>query len=136
MAMRVLIGGLVAFCALVAVSPAPAVACNAPSVPIYPGAELPDGTGMSAGGGNLFVATTAPLIDIQAFYYTRMPNEGWAAATQLPGQYPDQHGFGQTAPRSGNLPQSALEFSRNDDHEFVRIVGAGGGYSIYVSCRD
>jgi len=29
-----------------------------------------------------------------------------------------------------------LEFSRNDDREHVRIVGVGGGYSIYVDCRD
>ena len=34
--------------------------------------------------GSSFIATTAPLLDIQAFYYTRMPNEGWTSVEQLP----------------------------------------------------
>jgi hypothetical protein len=107
-----------------------ALACDAPSVPIYPGAQAAE----SAGSG--FIATTAPLVDIQAFYYTRLPNEGWAIATLLPGQYAEQHDMGNPSTRGGNVPQSVLEFTRNNDREHVRIVGVGGGYAIYVDCRD
>jgi hypothetical protein len=117
--------------------PARAVlACPAPSVPIYPGAIAPagDGAGMPVTAGNAFVATNAPILDIQAFFYTRMPNEGWQPVTQLPGQYPDQFG-GFEGPR-GNQPQGVLEFSRNGEHEHVRIVADAGGYSVWVDCRD
>ncbi len=88
LARRVWIGGLVGWWALVGGPAAPAVACTLPSVPIYPEAEAPDGAGLSASGGSMFIATTAPLVDIQAFYYTRLPNEGWgpghAAARAVP----------------------------------------------------
>lgn len=110
----------------------PVLACDAPAVPIYPGAQ--SGDGVSAGSG--FIATTAPLVDIQAFYYTRLPNEGWATATLLPGQYAEQHDMGNPSTRGGNVPQSVLEFTRNNDREHVRIVGVGGGYAIYVDCHD
>ena len=114
----------------------PAAACDAPSVPIYPGALAGDGSGLQGSAGNAFIATTAPLVDIQAFYYTRLPNEGWAVATLLPGQYAEQHDMGNPSVRGGNVPQSVLEFTRNGDRERVRIVGVGGGYAIYVDCRD
>jgi hypothetical protein len=119
--------------------PAPSTyACPAPSIPLYPDAQPAYGNGSSrpVTAGNSFVATDAPLIDIQAFYYTRLPNEGWSPVTQLPGQYPEQHAMGEPSTRGANVPQGALEFSRNDDHEHVRIVGDAGGYSIWVDCRD
>ena len=118
--------------------PFPATACPAPLVPLYPSAQpaAGDGGGLPLSAGNTFVATTAPLVDIQAFYYTRLPNEGWAPVTQLPGQYPEQHGMGDPTTRGANVPMGVLEFSRNDDHEHVRIVGVGGGYALYVDCRD
>jgi hypothetical protein len=106
---------------------------------VYPGSQpaAADGSALLVVAGNTFIATTAPLVDIQAFYYLRLPNEGWAPVTQLPGQYADQHDMGSSpSVRPGNAPQSVLEFSRNADHEHVRIVGAGGGYSIYVDCSD
>jgi hypothetical protein len=114
----------------------PAHACPAPSVPIYPGAIAPagDGAGMPVTAGSSFVATDAPLLDIQAFYYTRMPNEGWQPVTQLPGQYADQFD-GFDGPR-GNQPLGVLEYSRNDNHEHVRIVADAGGYSVWVDCHD
>jgi len=115
---------------------APAHACPAPSIPVYPGALAAsgDGSNMPVVGDNSFVATNAPLLDIQAFYYTRMPNEGWSPVTQLPGQYPDQFGGFDSARM--NAPQGVLEFSRNGEHEHVRIVADAGGYSIWVDCRD
>jgi hypothetical protein len=114
----------------------PAHACPAPSIPVYPGAQAAsgDGANMPVGGGNSFIATTAPLLDIQAFYYTRLPNEGWSAVAQLPGQYIEQFGGPDNA-RINEL-MGVLEFSRNDNHEHVRIVGDAGGYSIWVDCRD
>ena len=123
---------IVSLFALLGLLARPAAACDAPTVPIYPGAQVPDG--VSSRGG--FIATTAPLVDIQAYYYTRLPNEGWAVATLLPGQYAEQHDMGNPSTRGGNVPQSVLEFTRNNDREHVRIVGVGGGYAIYVDCRD
>ena len=134
--MRVLV-----LCAAILVAPLglparPAHACPAPSIPVYPGAQaaLGNGSSMPVTAGSSFIATTAPLLDIQAFYYTRLPNEGWAPVTQLPGQYIEQFD-GFDSPRM-NEPMGVLEFSRNDDHEHVRIVGDAGGYSIWVDCRD
>ncbi|HEY7062665.1 MAG TPA: hypothetical protein VII06_14390 [Chloroflexota bacterium] len=111
-------------------------ACPAPSVPVYPGAVAPsgDGSNMPVVAGSSFIATNAPLLDIQAFYYTRMPNEGWTPVEQLPGQYIEQFdGFDSSR---GNQPLGVLEFSRNDNHEHVRIAADAGGYSIWVDCRD
>jgi hypothetical protein len=115
---------------------APAHACPAPSIPIYPGGQAAagDGSSMPVTAGSAYVATSAPLLDIQAFYYTRLPNEGWTAVAQLPGQYIEQ--FGGPGSARMNEPYGVLEFSRNDNHERVRIVADGGGYSIWTDCRD
>ena len=115
---------------------APAHACPAPSIPIYPGGQAAAGDGSSTPvvAGNSYVATAAPLLDIQAFYYTRLPNEGWTPVTQLPGQYIEQF-TGLGGPRM-NEPLGVLEYSRNDNHERVRIIADAGGYSIWVDCRD
>lgn len=128
-------------CAAILLAPlglpaAPVHACPAPSIPVYPGAQAAsgDGSNMPVVGGNSFIATGAPLLDIQAFYYTRMPNEGWSPVTQLPGQYPDQFDGFDSARM--NAPQGVLEFSRNGEREHVRIVADAGGYSIWVDCRD
>ncbi|HZS02194.1 MAG TPA: hypothetical protein VFE37_25980 [Chloroflexota bacterium] len=114
----------------------PAHACPAPTIPVYPGALPATGAGsaLPVTAGNSFIATNAPLLDIQAFYYTRMPNEGWAPVTQLPGQYIEQFDGFDSARM--NEPLGVLEFSRNDGHEHVRIVADAGGYSIWVDCSD
>lgn len=118
---------------------APAAACPAPSIPVFPGARLPDGSrgpDMPVNAGNVFLTTPDTLLDVQRFYYTRLPNEGWVAVAQLPGQYISQFGAAGASTTSGDVAQGVLEFSRNDGHESVRIVGQAGGYSIYVDCRD
>ncbi len=136
--MRTLLLAAVAVLALVGLPARSAGACPAPSIPVYPGGQAAggDGTSLPVLAGNQFIATTAPLVDVQSFYYTRLPNEGWVSVAQLPGQYIEQFSSagGPTIPGSG--PQGVLEFSRNDDHEHVRVVGQAGGYSLYVDCRD
>jgi hypothetical protein len=116
---------------------APALACPAPSIPVYPGARLPDGarvTGLPVNAGNMYLTTDAPLLDIQRFYFMRLPGEGWQSIAQLPGQYIQQFGGDGDVPIEA--PEGVMEFTRNDGHESVRIVGQAGGYSIYVDCRD
>jgi len=125
--------------ALVGVPARPTSACPAPSIPLYPGARPPPGLSgpeLPVSSGNMFIATDDSLANVQRFYYTRLPNEGWEPVTQLPGQYIEQFGGqgGSTTPVGG--PQGVLEFSRNAGHERVRIVGQASGYSIYVACID
>jgi hypothetical protein len=134
--MRVLLLSAAILLAPLGLPAAPAHACPAPSIPIYPGGQVAGGTpsNMPVTAGNSFIATSAPLLDIQAFYYTRLPNEGWSAVAQLPGQYIEQ--FNGLGGARMNEPLGVLEFSRNDNHERVRIVADGGGYSIWVDCRD
>jgi hypothetical protein len=124
--------------ALLVVPAVPAAACPAPSIPLYPGALPPggpSGTSLPVNAGRVFIPTEDPLVDVQRFYALRLPNEGWVTVPQLPGQYIDQFSRGGLTPQD-NIPQGVLEFSRNDGHETVRIVGEGGGYSIYADCRD
>jgi hypothetical protein len=132
---------MLVFCAAVLLAPlalpaTPAVACITPSVPVYPGPEAADGFSLPAGAGTAFISLTAPLVDVQAFYYARLPDDGWAIATSLAGQHPEQREMGSPSAREPSFPQGALEFTRNDGREHVRIVGAADGYRIYLACRD
>ena len=115
-----------------------AATCPESLIPLYPSSQSGDGQqGLSlvASTGRFFVATDDPLVDVQRFYSLRLPNEAWVSVPQLPGQYIDQFSRGGYTPQD-NIPQGVLEFSRSDGRESVRIVGEGGGYSIYTDCRD
>ncbi len=135
--MRILI--LVAALAAVTVAPPaqPAAACTTPPIPVYPGA-LPTG-GVDRFGdvtslGRTYVATTEPLLSIQQFYYTSLPNSGWQAMTPMAGQHPQSFaGRGYTP---NGAPEPVLEFSRANASQYVRIVGEGSGYTIVLDCRD
>ena len=115
-------------------APARPAAAQCESVPIYPGSRplsVSDVSG-SGGVGQGYFATDDLLVYVQTFYYNRLPNEGWAPITPLPGQHPEQHANPGFSP-NGLTPQPVLEFSRGN--AFLRIVGEAGGYRIFLDCR-
>ena len=120
--------------ALALAAPAPPAAAQCGPVPVFPGSR-PEAGSEFTGAGRVdqgYFATDEPLVYIQSFYYTRMPNEGWEPVTPLPGQHPEQHANPGFSPTS-ITPQPVLEFSRGS--AFLRIIGEAGGYRIVVDCR-
>ncbi len=115
----------------------PAMACATPPVPVYPGGLATGGVdrfGLVTDLGRTFVTTGDPLLWVQQFYYTRLPNDGWAPVTPLPGQHPWVFAGAPFSPNG--MPEPVLEFTRANDTQFVRIVNEGSGYTIILSCRD
>jgi hypothetical protein len=115
-------------------APTQPAAAQCGPVPVFPGSRPLDVSEVSGPGGvgQGYFATDEALVYVQSFYYSRMPNEGWAPVTPLPGQHPEQHANPGFSPNS-ITPQPVLEFSRGNS--FVRIVGEAGGYRIVLECR-
>jgi hypothetical protein len=119
-------------------APVPQAGSCLPPVPVYPGA-LQAGGRVIAGfadwvpstGRSLYL-TPDSLLNIQRFYYTQMVNLGWEVMRPLPGQ--DMQSFGNEFSRQIDEPFGVLEFRRNGDREYARIVGESGGFTVALDC--